>query len=288
MTRFVCPHCKKDWKHEGFHLDMRGINMQRHELVCIYVLSGKCVCVWRSMWVQCCGISWWSNSHPIHRSTIWPLRTPSEIGVHPPLPNNCLISHPPHPTQPHTHTDNYINFQPPQTHTHSYPWPWMTNPNKFCLRGKMEESRGGADKLERTGRRWMEETRKKGRKIGGNNASVIVWMIYGDQRCFWGNALHACSPSEGFFQQIWPFPGDFQNKWWWDRVARTQNWGKCAHANTTACTHELFTASDHCLTKAVMFCALHCGRRSWTTWAQFGNPSKFPWTLSAAVTMTGS
>lgn len=30
------------------------------------------------------------------------------------------------------------------------------------------------------------------------------------------------------------------------------------------------------------------GRRSWTTWAQFGNPSKFPWTHSAVVTMTGS
>lgn len=36
-----------------------------------------------------------------------------------------------------------------------------------------------------------------------------------------------------------------------------------------------------------VLCTVHA-RRSWTTWAQFGNPSKFPWTHSAVVTMTGS
>ena len=44
--------------------------------------------------------------------------------------------------------------------------PRMTNPNKLCLRGKMEESRGGVDKLERTGKGWVEEPGKKERKIG--------------------------------------------------------------------------------------------------------------------------
>lgn len=44
--------------------------------------------------------------------------------------------------------------------------PRMTNPNKMCLRGKMGESRGGADKLESTAEGWVEETRGESRKMG--------------------------------------------------------------------------------------------------------------------------
>lgn len=105
----------------------------------------------------------------------------------PPSPVSPPIT-PSYLTHPTTHTDNYINFQLPHAHT----WPRMTNPNKLRLRGKMEESRGGADKLERTGKGWVKETGKKGRKKGWNNDSVSVWMIYGDQRQLWGSALHAC------------------------------------------------------------------------------------------------
>lgn len=146
-------------------------------------------------------------------------------------------------THPTTHTDNYINFQPPHAHMHA--WPRMTNPNKLCLRGKMEESRGGADKLETTGKGWVEDTREKGRKIGWKNDFVIIWMIYGDPRQFWGNAIMRVFPSEGFFQQIRSLPGDFQNKWWRDWVTRAQNWGNhYAQTNTYVMCYSLLQSCD--------------------------------------------
>lgn len=160
----------------------------------------------------------------------------------------------------------------------------MTNPNKLCLRGKMEGSRGGSDKLERTGKGRVEETRKKGRKTGWNNDSVYEWfmVIKGGSEAM---PYMCVFPLKDFFSKSDPFLEIF-------RINDDGTESLVHRTEVIPCTHKhMYRIVIDSFRPVIKNCHAFCtvrGRRSWTTWAPFGNPSKFPWTHSAVVTTIGS
>lgn len=117
----------------------------------------------------------------------------------------------------------------------------------------MEESKGGLGKLERIGKGWVEETRKKG-------AEMMILLVYEWFMVIKGSGEavpYMCVLlSEGFLQQVGSFSGDFQTKRWRDWVACAQNWG---NYNTQTWIQMWWTTSDLWLIIPVMsYLCVYC------------------------------
>lgn len=97
-----------------------------------------------------------------------------------------------------------------------------------------------------------EENKRMGWKKLGYYMNDLWWSKPVLRHCF----IHVF-PSEGFFQQVRSFPGDFQNKQWWDWVTCTQNWGNHIHKQNHMWCEIRYLQVHSCDEQNRMFCALY-------------------------------